>query len=221
LGVKAILFDLDGTLLDTLGDIADCANYALASLGYGVHQADAYKYFVGSGVDKLIERIIPPETRGFDAAARVKRVYLEYYSAHLFDKTRPYDGIPDLLRALEKTPLRLAVVSNKPDDQAKFAISRYFGGDTFDIVIGGMDGVPLKPDPTITRRVLRELSVASSEAMYVGDTGIDMRTAKNAGCISVGVTWGFRPDEVRAAGADYIIDSPEELLKLPDLGGII
>ncbi|MDR1471673.1 MAG: HAD-IA family hydrolase [Synergistaceae bacterium] len=214
MNLKAILFDLDGTLLDTLGDIAGCANYALASFGFGEHPVDAYRRFVGSGVDRLIERAVRPGPLTPETASRVKKLYLDRYAELTRGVARPYDGVPDLLSKLRQFPLKLAVVSNKPDDQTRRSVSLHFADDAFDAVVGAREGTPLKPDPTVVRNVLGDLAVAHGEALYVGDTGVDMAAAKNAGCASVGVTWGFRPDEIREANADYIIGSPAELLEI-------
>jgi phosphoglycolate phosphatase len=212
--IKAVLFDLDGTLLNTIDDIADSANYSLAKFGCPQHTVDAYRYFVGSGVDDLLREILPEDGLPPEKMAAFKKTYVERYGAHSLDKTRPYDGVADMVRELKKIPLKLAVVSNKPDDGAKFTVGRTLEDGLFDVVAGARSGVPLKPDPALARIILDELGLAAAETMFVGDTGVDLATAKNAGCVSVGVTWGFRPVEVKAAGADYIIDSPSELPQL-------
>jgi phosphoglycolate phosphatase len=214
MNLRVVIFDLDGTLLDTLGDIADCANYALSSLGLREHPADAYKRFVGSGVERLMERVVPRESLTPEAASRFIEIYIGRYAALTRGRTEPYEGIPEMIAGLRGIPLKLAVVSNKPHDQVMDAVSRHFGDGVFDAVTGDRPGVPLKPDPAMVLSTLRSLSVEPGEAMYAGDTRIDMMTAKNSRCISVGVTWGFRPDEVRDEGADYVIDSPGELLDI-------
>jgi phosphoglycolate phosphatase len=212
---KFVLFDLDGTLLNTLDDIADSANFALSRCGYPVHATEAYKYFVGNGVDKLIERILPEDTKNPDAASRLKEIYVRRYDAHSMDRTRPYDGIAGLLRELNGLGVRTAVISNKPDEPTKTTISHYFGDAVFDVVMGATSEFPLKPDPAIVNHVLRLLGASAEEAIFVGDTKMDMRTAKNARCGAVGVTWGFRPKrELLENGADRIIDSPQDLLSL-------
>ncbi|MDR1651705.1 MAG: HAD hydrolase-like protein [Synergistaceae bacterium] len=208
--IKAVLFDLDGTLLDTLDDIADSANYSLARLGFPAHDVDAYRYFVGSGADSLLKAVLPEDARTADTLAELKAIYIERYGAHSLDKTRPYAGVEGMLKELKKYPLKLAVISNKPDSSTKFTVSRSFGEGVFDVVAGGREGVPLKPDPAIANIVLGEFGISGGEAVLAGDTSVDLATAKNAGCVSVGVTWGFRPKEAET-GADYVISDPSEL----------
>ena len=211
--IKAVLFDLDGTLLNTLDDIADAANHSLGVMGYPTHEVGAYRYFVGMGADNLISAIAPPG-RPPEELASLKDIYSRRYGAHSLDKTRPYAGVPEMVRALAEIPVKLAVVSNKPDEDANLTVSRVYGGGLFDVVAGGRRGIPLKPDPTIVGIILERFGVVPAESIFVGDTGVDLATAGNAGCVSVGVTWGFRPDEVRAFGADYVIDDPSELPKI-------
>ncbi|MDR1886223.1 MAG: HAD family hydrolase [Synergistaceae bacterium] len=213
--IEAVVFDLDGTLLDTLGDLAGSGNYALSRLGCPPHDVEAYKYFVGNGADVMMRRILPEDRRTPEEIARIKAIFIEHYGAHSLDMTRPYDGVSGLLRALRDRGVRSAVVSNKPDDVTKQVIAHFFGGDAFDEVAGGRAGFPLKPDPGLTVHVLKVLGVRPSDALFVGDSMMDMQTAKGAGCTAVGVTWGFRPrDELLKNGADHIIDAPAELLKL-------
>ena len=210
----AVVFDLDGTLLDTLDDIADCANYALALFGYPTHPTPMYRHFVGNGVDKLIFRIVPEDALVPEKFQAVKECYLDRYNAHALEKTRPYDGIVEALRALKETGLHLCVVSNKPDNQTKLTASHFFGFELFDLVAGG-GAYPLKPDPALTLHILASVETSPEDAVFVGDTGVDMRTAKNAGLSAIGVTWGFRDrDELTANGADHIVNSPGEL---PDM----
>ena len=209
--IKAVLFDLDGTLLDTLSDIADSANYALGHFGYPSHPLDAYRYFVGNGVDNLVKRIVPEAARVAENLESVKRIYIERYGEHSLDKTRPYDGVPEMFSELKGMPLKLAVVSNKPEADSKFTVSRMFAPDMFDVVAGGRSGVPLKPDPAIVLNILGGFGVSPDEAVMVGDTAVDLATAKNAGCKSVGVKWGFRPEEASGAEADFVITHPSEL----------
>jgi phosphoglycolate phosphatase len=214
--IKAVLFDLDGTLLNTLDDIADNANYALGVFGYPSFPVDAYRYFVGRGVDNLMKNILPYDARTPSNIESIKKVYVEWYNKHSFDKTRPYDGVVETVCELKLIPLKLAVVSNKPDADSKFAVSHVFDPGLFDIVAGGKSEIPLKPDPAIVHNILGEFGVASEDAVLVGDTIVDLSTARNAGCMSIGVKWGFRPEEVSfaGAGADFVIDRPHELLDL-------
>ena len=211
--IEAVLFDLDGTLLNTLDDIADSANFALEQFGWPTHSVDAYRYFVGNGVDNLMRTIVPGgEAREPETLLSLKKVYLERYGAHSLDKTRPYEGVPEMIAELKNMSLKLAVASNKPDADSKFTMSRTFAEGAFDIVAGGKSGVPLKPDPAIVHNILAALGVTPAKALFVGDTNVDLATAKNAECRSVGVLWGFRPDEV--SKADFIISHPSELIEL-------
>ena len=212
--IKAVLFDLDGTLLNTLDDIAESANFLLERFGHPTHSVDAYRYFVGNGVENLIKVILPEEARTPETLQSMKKIYLERYGAHSLDKTRPYDGVPEITAELKSMPLKLAVVSNKPDADTKFTVSRTFAEGIFDVVAGGKSGMPLKPDPAIVHDVLGTFGISPAEALMVGDTSVDLLTAQNAGCVSVGVLWGFRPEEVASAGADFVIAHPRELSEL-------
>jgi phosphoglycolate phosphatase len=213
--MRAVIFDLDGTLLNTLDDLADSANFSLLRRGHPIHDTERYKIFVGNGVDTLMERILPEGKRTPEEAALLKDVFVERYAARSLYKTRPYGGVAELLRALGDKKIRMAVVSNKADPATKQVISHFFGEGTCDVVVGGGIGFPLKPDPALTIHVFSSMGVLPADALFVGDTMMDMRTAKNAGCTAVGVTWGFRTrDELQKNGADHIIYAPEELLKL-------
>ena len=212
---QAILFDLDGTLLDTIVDIAESANFALSSLGYPTHATEKYKLFVGNGVDVLVRRILPEDARTPENEEAVKRVYLTRYGEHSLDTTGPYDGIVDLLDELARAGKKIAVVSNKPDNTTKSTVSYFFGSERFDRVIGASPDAPLKPDPTMVIEAMACMKVEPQKALFVGDTSVDIQTGKNAGCITVGVTWGFRSrDELVQSGADHIIDAPLDLLDL-------
>jgi phosphoglycolate phosphatase len=213
--IEAVLFDLDGTLLDTLDDIADCANAALSMSGLPTHATEAYKYFVGSGVDALIRRIVPEGMESAEDLGRIKKNYADLYARRATDKTRPYDGIREMLGALEARSLKTAVISNKPDASTQQTVAHFFGEVAFDFAIGNRPGIPLKPDPAIVLLVADEIGVPPERCLYVGDTGSDMMTAINSGCVPVGVTWGFRKrDELLSCGAKFLIDAPEELLTL-------
>lgn len=212
---RAVLFDLDGTLLNTLGDIASSMNLVLRDAGFPEHAPERYRYFVGEGMATLVERALPAERR--DAAtveatlAAMRRVYAE----HQFDTTVPYNGIPELLGTLAARGLALAVLSNKPDGATAAMIARYFPNIAFAAVRGQRPDVARKPDPAGAVAIARELGYAPADFIYVGDTAIDMRTAVSAGMYPVGVTWGFREaGELRAAGAAVLIDAPGELLEL-------
>jgi phosphoglycolate phosphatase len=213
--IEAVLFDLDGTLLNTLDDIADCANWVLAQNGWPIHDIEAYKYFVGGGAEKLITSIVPEDARAPEVLDRIRKIYLDRYQERATYKTRPYDGVPELLDALKKRGVKTAVVSNKPDGATRQTVKHFFGERRFGFVVGNRPGLPLKPDPAIVNLAIESIGASAEKCVYVGDSGTDMTTAKNAGCMAVGVTWGFRErNELEAGGADRLIDSPEELLEL-------
>jgi phosphoglycolate phosphatase len=212
---ECIIFDLDGTLLDTITDLACSTNFALRATGFAPHPVEAYKYFVGNGINKLFERALPEDSRTPANVARVREAFLPYYDTHNIDFTAPYDGIPELLHALRSSGLQIAVASNKYDRATKKLIARFFPDINFAAVIGQREGVPVKPDPAIIFEILRVAETTPDKSLYVGDSGIDMQTAANSGIVSIGVTWGFRPrEELQAANAVHIVDSPDRILEI-------
>jgi phosphoglycolate phosphatase len=212
---RTVVFDLDGTLLNTLDDLADSANYALALLGYSTHPTEKYRRFLGDGVDRLIFRIVPEEGVVPEKLQAMKKCFLDRYHSHALDKTMPYNGVTEVLCALKDAGFRLCVVSNKPDAQAKFTVNHFFGFELFDLIAGGSAAYPLKPDPTLTLHVLASVETPPENAFFVGDSNVDMQTAKNALCTAIGVTWGFRGrGELTANGADHIADTPGDLLEI-------
>ena len=211
---KLVIFDLDGTLVNTIADLADSVNHALQTLGYPAQPYEKFPYFVGNGIYKLIERALPPESRDEQTIRSVKVVFMDYYMLHNTDKSTVYDGVGELLRALAGKGVALAVASNKVHEATVAMIARLFPGIGFACVLGQRDGVPTKPNPAIVAEILQTASATPSETLYVGDSGVDMQTAHNAGITAVGVTWGLRPvEELRQNAADIIIDSPMELLE--------
>lgn len=212
MAVRAILFDLDGTLLNTLEDIADSMNRALLENGLPAHELNAYKYFVGDGVKTLAMRVT-----GFreEIAPKVLSAYQAYYSVGCENKTRPYEGVKDMLQRLSSMDLKLCVFSNKPHKDTLYVTARYFPEIKFDAVRGQMEGIPVKPDPTGALEISEQLNIPPDHILYVGDTGVDMTCAANAGMIPVGVLWGFRTREELAENkARHIIAAPGELLDL-------
>lgn len=211
--IKAVLFDLDGTLVNSLEDLAVSTNYALKKFGFSIHETEKYKYFVGDGMLKLIERVLPENNRDDDTIKKVFEVFWNYYAEHYLDNTLAYDGIHNLIKNLKQLGLKVAVISNKADQMAKIVTDKIFG-DIFDFVTGKREGYPTKPDPTLTLEVIEELGFKPDECVFVGDSGMDMATAKNSGCVAFGVLWGFRKsDELLKNGADYLLQSPNEILK--------
>lgn len=211
--IRAVLFDLDGTLLDSLADIAESMNIVLQERGLAGHPSDSYRAFVGDGVTKLVERALPPERRGRgEIAACVDRMR-EVYGKRCSDRTRPYDGIAELLDALVERGLLLAVLSNKPHDLTVRLVSGLLSRWSFAFVFGERPGVPRKPDPTSAREVAALLGVEPRDCLYVGDTPTDMATANAAGMPSVGACWGFRDaEELRNAGAGALASNPTDVL---------
>lgn len=209
--LRAVLFDLDGTLVDSLGDIATAMNHALVAHGLPPHPEAAYPRFVGEGVAMLAERA----TRGAipELQGRVLATYHAYYDTHLFDRTVAYPGVADALLALARDGLRLGVLSNKSDDFVKRLVARFLPGVPFTGVYGERPGIPRKPDPTAALALAGELDVAPEDCGFVGDTSVDMDTARAAGMYGVGVTWGFRPEaELHAHGARAVVSSADALV---------
>ena len=212
---RLVIFDLDGTLLDTIGDLAASCNHTLEQFGHPTHPTDAYRMFVGNGIAKLVERALPEECRTVEYVERVRLAFVEYYRAHIADFTRPYEGVPTLLERLAEQGVRLAVASNKFHEGTVALIDHFFGCERFVAVYGQRAGVPIKPDPTVVAQIVAEADVARDEVLYVGDSGVDMQTAVAADVRSVGVTWGFRSrEELIAAGAVHLADRAEDILKL-------
>lgn len=214
---RGIIFDLDGTLLNSLDDIADAANGALSQLGFPTHPAENYRYYVGDGVKILIERILPENVRCektvFDECLKV---YSDLYMHGWDRKTRPYPGIPELLACIDRCGLKKGVFSNKPAPCTERCVSTLLREWTFDAVVGQKDGViPKKPDPTGGLVIMKQWGMTPEEILYCGDTKTDMQTARNAGFYSIGVTWGFRPEEeLRENYAQKIVHTPMEIAEL-------
>ena len=210
---KAVIFDLDGTLLNTLDDLANAVNYGLSQNGFPTHETEKYKMFVGNCTDMMITRALPENKRDGETLDKVRKLYFEYYNAHTGEFTRPYDGIPELLNSLKANGLKLAVVSNKIDFMVQLVVKEYFG-DVFDFITGQADGVKPKPDPSMVFGAMKALDVKPDECVYVGDSGVDAETGKNAGIFTVGVLWGFRDErELRENGASAVIKKADELLE--------
>jgi len=212
---QAVLFDLDGTLLDTIDDLADSMNLTLGRMGFPTHEVEAYKYFVGDGVEALAERALPAGRRDPQTVGRCVQGHREEYSRCWMNKTRPYDGIGALLDALAERGIKRAILSNKPDDSTKLVVGKLLADWDFDVVRGALDGVRKKPDPTGAIRIASELATPPADFLYLGDTNTDMLTANGAGMFAVGALWGFRTaDELIANGAKVLIEKPTELLNL-------
>ena len=210
---KAVIFDLDGTLLDTLEDLADSFNFALNRFGFAVHPIDAYKHFVGDGADTAVTRALPERARSEQNIKNVLNVFNMHYDKNYNVKTRPYPGILELLDILKSRGLKLIVLSNKPHDFTVSCVAEYFPG-MFDAVRGVDLQFPKKPHPAAANYIIGSLKIEAAETLYIGDTATDMETAEKAGFESIGVTWGFRDEtELRAAGAKHIVNNSVHILK--------
>ncbi len=213
--IKAVVYDLDGTLLDTLGTIAGYGNTAMKKFGLSEFDTDSYRYFVGNGAKTLIKRML--EAGNIDADEYFDKVYEYYtsiYDADPISDTKPYDGIPELTDELRTLGIKQAILSNKPDFATKGVAKRFFDG-MFDRVYGGREGIELKPHPGALLSVLDELEVKPDECVFVGDTYVDIRTGKSAGAHTIGVLWGFRDrEELEREGAEYIVSKPSEIAEI-------
>ncbi len=214
---KLVIFDLDGTLLNTIEDLGHAANYALEKNGFPTHTIASYPFFVGNGVRRLITRVLPEDCRDKTTIDALLKDFREFYDQHCCDCTKPYPGIPELLRDLRDQGVKVAVASNKYDAAVQRIISHYFGDIDFVAIQGQVEGVNVKPDPSIVFGILAQAHLPKSEVLYVGDSGVDMETARRACIDSVGVTWGFRPEkELVEYYAGTIIHQPAAILDLLD-----
>ena len=211
---KLVIFDLDGTLLDTIADLADAANYALKQLGHPTHPVDTIRTYVGNGINKLLERALPESERNEENVMRMRSHFVPYYDMHNADLSVPYPGIVALLEALQAKGVRIAVASNKYQEATEKLVKHYFPMIDFVEVLGQRESIPVKPDPSIVSDILTKANVSPEETLYVGDSGVDMQTAINAGVDAVGVTWGFRPRaELEGFCPKGVIEKAEELLR--------
>lgn len=214
--INACLFDLDGTLLNTLTTIAYYGNISLKKFGLAAIADDEYRYLVGDGAKLLVERMLRYDNAyTSEMYGKVYKYYNEQYNADVKRYTAPYDGIAEMLTELKKRGIKRGVISNKPDFAARGAVSEFLGHELIDVCHGQIEGIKIKPDPSGALAVLSEMGVQPSECMYIGDTGVDMQTGKNLGAYTVGVLWGFRDlNELKENGADTIVSAPHEILNL-------
>lgn len=212
---RAVLFDLDGTLLDTLEDLAAASNDVLRAMGLPTHEVDAYRYLVGDGVNMLFKRAVPETVRSDELTRQCVARFLAVYDRQWNVRSRPYPGIMALLADLIRRRVQLAVLSNKPHEFTERCVREYFSGVPFQAIIGQREHRPRKPDPAGALEIAELLSVAPADWLYLGDTATDMRTAVAAGMYPVGALWGFRPaEELLESGALALLHSPGELLAL-------
>lgn len=203
------IFDLDGTLADTLYDLADATNFALEKLGYPVHPYESYKKFVGNGVQKLCYRALPDDKK--EDTEKLLEIFSEYYGKHFLDKTKLYDGMRETLSVLAENNVILAVATNKPQNFARQIVNKLLPEFGFVKVLGGCSERPKKPDTAIINEILSGLP-ADDKIFMIGDSNVDIQTAKNAGIFSIGCEWGFRGrEELENAGADFIAETPSDI----------
>ncbi len=208
---EAVFFDLDGTLANSLMDLSIGVNYVLKQKGYPTHPVEAFKFFAGDGILKMVERATPPEHRSSENVLELKNAFMEYYSLHYADNTTAYDGLIQLVSDLKAKGMKLAVVTNKAQDMAEKLVNKLFG-DLFDYILGLREDVPAKPDPTGIFMAMDELGVKPEKCAFVGDTGMDVAGGVNAGAYPIGVLWGFREkDELLKFGANDFAANAKEL----------
>lgn len=206
------IFDLDGTLLNTIADLAISTNQALEACGFPTHPVEAYPMFVGNGINKLFERALSAEARTEENILRIRAHFLPYYDEHNADLSTPYPGIPQLLEHLQAAGIQMAVASNKYQRATEKLIRHYFPTIRFAAIFGQREGIPVKPNPQIVEDILSIVPVKREEVIYIGDSGVDMQTALNAGVESIGVTWGFRPrEELMEHSPTHIVSTTEEI----------
>lgn len=213
--IKLVIFDLDGTLIDTIGDLAAACNTVLAARGLPQHSRHEYAGFVGNGITRLVERALPEPLRNPKTIEAVRREFVACYTDHIDLYSHPYEGVEELVAELQSRGVLLAVASNKFQEGTEKLVRRFFPATEFAAVFGQRPGVQLKPDPAVDLMIMQLAGAEHNETLHVGDSAVDVLAARSAGIRSVGVTWGFRPkEELAAAGADAIIDRPLELLKM-------
>ena len=206
-----VIFDLDGTILNTIDDLTDAANWVCRKNGWPEYTPEECKAMIGHGIGNFVEKFSPAGFRSPLLVVNTLSQFSQYYGAHNVDKTAPYDGIPELLKRLKDAGVQLAVYSNKADEFSRAIVERYFPG-VFTLVRGKVEGVPVKPDPAGIHGVMKELGADPAETLFVGDSNVDIRTGHNAGTRTCGVTWGYRPRaSLEAAGAEFMADTVAEL----------
>ena len=209
------IFDLDGTLLNTIADLATSTNQALIACGFPPHPVEEYPMYVGNGINKLFERALPADARTEENILRIRTHFLPYYDEHNADLSSPYPGILHLLERLQAANIQIAVASNKYQRATEKLIRHYFPNINFVAIFGQREGIPVKPHPQIVEDILAIVPAKKEEVIYIGDSGVDMQTALNAGVESIGVTWGFRPrEELMQHSPSHIVDTAQEIEKL-------
>lgn len=214
---KLVIFDLDGTLLNTITDLGNAANHALREVGYPTHHLSSYPHFVGGGIVNLLKKVIPTTELSDKNIERLHKLFVEYYNEHLADTTMPYPGINELLHELVARGIQVAVASNKYNDATVALVNHFFEDIPWLAIEGEKPGIPVKPDPSIIFTILSENPTAKADVVYIGDSPVDIETAKRASIDSISVSWGFRSvKELVGAYAERIVDSPDQILKYID-----
>ena len=209
-----VIFDLDGTLLNTLDDLTDAGNWVCRNHGWPTHTTEEFKQFVGNGLAKMVERFAPTDWKTPDKVQELLNELMPYYNEHKADKTAPYAGMTQVLEQLKAAGVTVAVLTNKAHELAGPVVESYYPG-LVPTVQGAIPGAPTKPDPTLLHQLMEQIGADRDKTLFVGDSNVDIRTAKNGGLISCGVLWGFRSRrELETEGADHIVETPEELADL-------
>ncbi len=212
--VRLIIFDLDGTLIDTRKDIADACNYALNKCGYPSRKLEEYNMLVGRGIDNLFRSALPEGSADENAVRKMREYFVPYYNEHKCDFTRPYEGIIEMLEDLSQKGIRFAVASNKYQEGTEQLVEKFFGRYDFVKILGQREGKPIKPDPLIVAEAMEGIPGATAdEVVYCGDSDVDMQTGMNAGVKTIGVTWGFRTREELAAYSPFaLVEKPQDII---------
>lgn len=212
---KLAIFDLDGTLLNTITDLGTAANYALEKNGFPPHKITLYPFFIGNGIKRLLRQILPEDHQNDKTVEILCKDFIEYYNLHSAENTIPYKNIPELLAKLRENNIDVAIASNKYQEATEKLVKHYFPGIDFIAVEGQKEGYPVKPDPSIIFEILGKTGTKKEDTIFIGDSGVDMEAARRACIDSIGVTWGFRPkNELILTQATYVIDNPEDILRI-------
>jgi phosphoglycolate phosphatase len=211
--IKLVIFDLDGTLIDTRQDLANACNHALTQCGFPQRELQEYNMLVGRGIDNLFRGALPDGAESEENVAKMRSIFVPYYNEHSCDYTKPYEGIPELLKTLEQKGLHFAVASNKYQEGTETLVKKYFGNHSFVKILGQRDGKPIKPDPLIVKEAMEGVpGITKEEVVYIGDSNVDMQTGINAEVKTIGVTWGFRSrEELEAYSPWKIADHPLQI----------
>jgi phosphoglycolate phosphatase len=213
--LKGAIFDLDGTLVNTLDDIADTMNTILRQSNMPVHPTEKYKYLVGEGIMELTKKVMPPGSWTEQNAKEFVQKFRALYDQTWHDKSVPYPGVVNLLKSLDKNGFKLGVLSNKPDSFVQKIVAWFFPDIHFKGISGEQANIPAKPDPRLALDIAKKMNLQTQQIIFVGDSGIDIQTGLNAGMVPVGVSWGFRPvEELISTGASHIVDTPAEIESL-------